>query len=48
MPIIKEKVRYNYNGISGDTLNMKISLGSRDAFTGYEQEIQNLTEITRN
>lgn len=46
MSIIKEKVRYNYNGISGDTLNMKISLGSRDAFTGYEQEIQNLTEFT--
>ena len=46
MSIIKEKIRYYKSGMSGDTMNMKITLSSRDAFIGYEEEIKNLTEFT--
>ena len=41
MSIIKERIRLNRN----DT-NLKITLGSHDAFTGYQQEIDNMTQFT--
>lgn len=43
MSIIKERVRLNNRDI-----NLKIRLCSDDAFTGYQQEIDNLTTITTN
>ena len=40
MPIIKEKIRY-----TGTTTNIKFSLSSDDGFLGYQQEIDNLTQV---
>jgi hypothetical protein len=41
MPLIKETIRYN-----NQDMNLKIKLSTHDAFTGYQQEIDNLTQIT--
>jgi hypothetical protein len=41
MSVIKETIRYR-----NSDMNLKIKLGSNDAFTGYQQEIDNLTQIT--
>jgi hypothetical protein len=41
MSITKEIIKYNNND-----MNLKIRLGSNDAFTGYQQEIDSLTEFT--
>jgi len=55
MSIIKERVRFNSNliGISGNTniitgntINFKFSLGLKDNFIGYQQEIDSLTSFT--
>lgn len=53
MSITKETIRFNPNlyGFSGDTLtgnsmNIKISFGSHDNFTGLQQEIDRQTSIT--
>lgn len=43
MSIIRERIRLNNQDI-----NLKIRLSSNDAFTGYQQEIDNLTTITTN
>jgi len=43
MPLIKETIRYN-----NQSMNLKIKLSSSDAFTGYQQEIDNLTTFTTN
>ena len=40
MPIIKEKIKY-----LGDSMNIKFNLGSDDNFLGYQQEIDNLTQV---
>lgn len=55
MSITKETIRYNPNLvrldsstglITGDTMNIKISFGSHDNFTGLQQEIDNQTTFT--
>jgi hypothetical protein len=46
MPIIRQIVKYNNGSISGDTLNIKINLGSTDAFIGLQQEIDSMTSFT--
>jgi len=43
MSIIKERILN-----TGLDMNLKISLGSHDSFTGYQQEIDNLTQFTTN
>jgi len=43
MSIIKEKILN-----VGEDVSIKFSLGSRDGFTGYQQEIDNLTQLTSN
>lgn len=48
MSIIRQIVRFNNGSVSGDTLNIKINLGSIDAFTGYQQEIDSITSFTAN
>lgn len=40
MSIIREKIRY-----TGNTTNIKFSLSSDDSFLGYQQEIDNLTQV---
>jgi len=43
MSIIKERILN-----TGNDMNLKITLGSHDSFTGYQQEIDNLTQFTSN
>jgi hypothetical protein len=45
MSITQETIRYN-NNITGNTMNLKINLGLHNNFTGYQQEIDNLTSFT--
>ena len=40
MPIIKEQIKF-----IGDNMNLKINLSSDDNFLGYQQEIDNLTQV---
>jgi hypothetical protein len=40
MPIIKEQIKF-----IGDNMNLKINLSSDDSFLGYQQEIDNLTQV---
>jgi hypothetical protein len=40
MSIIKEKIKY-----LGADMNLKFNLGSNDGFLGYQQEIDNLTQV---
>lgn len=40
MSIVREKIRY-----TGNTTNIKFSLSSDDSFLGYQQEIDNLTQV---
>lgn len=40
MSIIREKIKY-----VGANMNLKFSLGSDDGFLGYQQEIDNLTQV---
>lgn len=46
MSIIRQIVKYDNGSISGDTLNIKINLGSTDAFIGLQQEIDSMTSFT--
>ena len=53
MSITKETIRFNSNllvsgatGITGDTMNIKISFASQDNFSGLQQEIDRQTSIT--
>jgi len=41
MSLIKEKIKY-----SSADMNLKITLGSDDGFTGYQQDIDRLTQFT--
>lgn len=43
MSIIREKIRY-----IGNDMLIKFSIGNNDGFVGYQQEIDNLTELTSN
>jgi hypothetical protein len=45
MSIIREKIRFN-DSLSGTTMNLIIPIGSNDNFTGYQQEVDNLTQFT--
>ena len=38
--MIKEKIKYN-----GQDMNLKVSFGSHDSFTGFQQEIDNETQF---
>ena len=44
MQIIREQVRFN-SLISGGTTNLKFSLGATENFIGYQEEIDNLTQV---
>lgn len=54
MSITKETIRYNPNlvqtngsgQVTGTTMNIKISLGSHDNFSGFQQEIDRQTSFT--
>ena len=55
MFIIREKIRFNNTlvgfsgsttGFTGTTMNLKISLSSNDNLIDYQQEIDNLTQVT--
>ena len=45
MSIIKETIRLVPINITGLTTNIKFGLSSDDGFLGYQQEIDNLTQV---
>jgi hypothetical protein len=46
MPLIREKIKYLPIFSSGQTININFGLTSSDNLLGYQQEIDNLTQVT--
>jgi len=45
MSIIREKIRYIPVFGTGHTININFGLSAEDGFLGYQQEIDNLTQV---